>query len=358
MNKNPLAITNKVVELLRTQSAKAEAEGKLTAEQLDVIYRNKWFKLFVPKYLGGLELTVPEGVRLEEELAWIDGSLGWTITLCSGANLFVGYIDQSRVSSIFSDPKVCLGGSGYASGRAIAGNEGYMVTGKWNYATGAPHNTFFTANCVVERTGKTVLDGSGQPLVKSFFFASEDVQVIEDWKAFGLKATASHSFSVTNLWVDNAQAFLIGPQYATLAHPTYRYPFLQFAEVTLAVNTLGMVRHFVECAEAIIGRNQQADNMADPFELIATAKRQIEAAKRSFYEVLDRSWNELLHMDAVSPDVLEAVSEKSRMLVKISREQVVALYPYVGLAAADESSTINRIWRDIFTASQHSLLRL
>ncbi|WP_257667491.1 acyl-CoA dehydrogenase [Parapedobacter tibetensis] len=350
-------LADQLIEKLRAQSERAEVAGKLTDEQLAIIYDNKWFKLFVPKSFGGLELTVPEGVRLEEELAWIDGSLGWTITLCSGANLFVGYISQSIAPAMFSDTTVCLGGSGQASGKAIVENGGYNVTGKWRYATGAPHNTFFTANCVIEQDGKTVIDKEGNPLTKSFFFAKADVRVIEDWNAFGLKATASHSFAVDNLWVDESHAFLITPQHATLDHPIYRYPFLQFAEATLAANTLGMARHFIACADVLISQNQKGIEATKSLGLVTSANTQLKEIKQSFYDALDASWAELLHNGKVSDRSLSTVSALSRSLVAICHQQVVLLFPHCGMAATISSAEINRIWRDIFTASQHSLLR-
>src|SRR5690606_37268201 len=188
------------------------SEGALTADQLAIIYDRRWFKLFVPRRLGGLEKSLPEGVRLEEELARIDGSLGWTVTLCAGANLFVGYMDRSIAEAVFADAKVCLGGSGQAKGKAVETDGGYLVSGKWRYATGAPRLTHFTANCETEQG------------VRSFFFPEADVRLIKDWNAFGLKATASHSFEVDHLTADRSQAFLIAPEAATWDHPIYRYP--------------------------------------------------------------------------------------------------------------------------------------
>src|SRR5690606_50661 len=121
-------VTDDLVVRLRHFSGLAEAGGTLTPEQLSIVYAQKWFKLFVPQQLGGLELSLPEGVRLEEELARIDGSLGWTVTLCAGANLFVGYVgqfsDQPIAETVFADPQVCLGGSGQASGRAVMEGNG------------------------------------------------------------------------------------------------------------------------------------------------------------------------------------------------------------------------------------------
>ncbi len=339
-----------LVEQLQRLSGNAEVEGMLTVEQLAIIYDHRWFKLFVPSSLGGLELSLPEGVRLEEELARIDGSLGWTVTLCAGANLFVGYMDGSVAVPAFADPKICLGGSGQATGKAVVEGDGYRVSGRWPYATGTPHLTHFTANCVLEKDGKDVLDASGAPVVRSFFFPRSDVQIIHDWNAFGLKATASHSFAVDDVRAGPRQAFLITPEEATWDHPIYHYPFLQFAETTLAVNTLGMTRHFLACAAALGTPKLR--------ELVQTAELKLTEARASFYDVLDTSWNELLRVGELSSGVREAVSSYSRTLVAVAREQVVAVYPYLGLVGADASSEINRVWRDIFTASQHSLLRL
>lgn len=99
-------------DLLRQEAAIAESLGTLTAEQLHIIYKEKWFKLFVPDEYGGLNLSLPEGLQIEEALAAIDGSLGWTVTLCSGATMFAGYLQLLIADAIFADEKVCFGGSG------------------------------------------------------------------------------------------------------------------------------------------------------------------------------------------------------------------------------------------------------
>lgn len=334
-----LSVPPELIGQLRGFASQAEAGGALTVGQLDIIRDQGWFKLFVPGSLGGLELPLPEAVRLEEVLARIDGSLGWTVTLCAGANLFVGYIDRSIAPAVFADRAVCLGGSGQASGNAVRENGGYRVSGKWGYATGAPHLTHFTVNCLID----------GTDVVKSFFFAKADVRIVEDWNTFGLKATASHSFEVDNLWVDESHAFSIEPQLATWHHPIYRYPFLPLAEVTLAVNTLGMARHFLECAVYV--------GTPDLLAKVEMAEAEMQKTRAIFYEKLDASWDELIATGELSPEMSAAIAKWSRALVGISREKVVAIYPHMGLIAADASSTANRIWRDLFTASQHSLLR-
>ena len=87
----------------------ADERRILSHEQLEIIYHEKWFKLFVPKENGGLELVLPEGLETEEALARIDGSLGWTVTLCSGATEFIGYLPKTLSEKVLCNEKVCFG---------------------------------------------------------------------------------------------------------------------------------------------------------------------------------------------------------------------------------------------------------
>ena len=82
-------LTDETVIGLRHWSVASEQLRKLHPEQLSLIYKQNWFNMYVPKEFGGLALSLPAGLRLEESLAWADGSLGWTVTLCSGANWFI-----------------------------------------------------------------------------------------------------------------------------------------------------------------------------------------------------------------------------------------------------------------------------
>jgi len=69
-------MTHEIKNKLAQFSKVADQQGILLPEQLEIIYRENWFKLFVPKEKGGLELSLREGLEIEEELACIDGSLG------------------------------------------------------------------------------------------------------------------------------------------------------------------------------------------------------------------------------------------------------------------------------------------
>lgn len=335
------------VGIIRNVAREAEISGRLHDEQLAQVYQHNWFNLFVPAAYGGLELSLPAALQVEEALAWTDGSLGWTVTLCSGANFFIGYLQPEAVQEIFKDRSVCLSGSGRPSGRAIIGKTGYEISGYWKYATGAPHATVFTAACILEEAGKQLLTKDGEPMVQAFWFHRDEVRIDEDWRAMGMIATASHSFETNNRKLPLHRGFILDPAYAMLPQPVFRYPFMPFAEATLCVNISGMALRFLEIARSL----------EIPNNLVLQQQVLLDTARTKFYDAVYSSWNELLQNGVIQNALLAQVSLYSRALATTAFELVHVLHPFCGMRAVDPRTEINRIWRNMHTASQHKLVR-
>lgn len=346
--------------LIRQYAAAAEQMGQLHPEQLKLIYDQNWFNLFVPRSMGGLGLSLPEGVYLQEQLARADSSVGWTVTLCSGANWFVGFMEESVASPFFSNKQVCFAGSGAASGKAIVTENGYMVSGYWKYTTGAPHATAFTANCLIEKDGVLLRQKNGSPLVKAFIFRREEVELQHSWNTTGMKATASHSFSVKDLHVAANKSFIIDPRQARMPDPVFRFPFQSFAEITLTANFSGMAFHFIdECKrlfqERIKRHGYAIDEACEMLELLGRTQSKLEDARQLFYETLGRAWKSSILEKQWNISHADSLNEVCRSIVKLARNAVNDLYPYCGMIAAEQGSDINRVWRDFHTASLHTI---
>jgi hypothetical protein len=349
-----------LIHSIRQFAAEAEKMGSLHPEQLSVIYKEHWFNLFIPKEYGGLGLSLPEGLRTQESLAWVDGSTGWTVTLCSGANWFIGFLQPETANIFFNCDKVCLAGSGRPSGIAKIINDGYEISGKWQCATGSAHATAFTANCKIEKDGKIVQDKDGSPMIAAFIFSKDEVSVHEDWKEIGMIATSSNRFEVMRVRVNKNRRFAIDEKQTVLFNKIYRYPFLQFAESTLAVNISGMAIHYLDMFEAIIKegkdkhfKNEHLLSLSGHYE---RAKNQLDETRQVFYQTLERSWNEGSESKNFSAATLEEVSKVSRQLAATSRRMVDEIFPYCGLVAGDYDSEMNRVWRNLHTACLHPLL--
>ncbi|MFC3560461.1 acyl-CoA dehydrogenase family protein [Pedobacter jamesrossensis] len=339
----------------------SEEMGQLHPEILEQAYQENWFKLFVPEIYSGAGKKLPEILRLEEELAEADGSLGWTITLCAGAAWFAGFLAPELAGEVFADRKVCFAGSGAVGGIAVKTRNGYLINGHWKYASGALHATIFTANCLLKNEDESdILDQDGNPKVMSFILKKDEVEILPGWSYFGLIATGSHAFEVKNLVVPVNRTFKINND-IKVADQGFDYPFLQLAETTLAVNSLGMVNHFIRLVEDLFlnrsGLKRYNEAQIEFFTSeLNRCKGEVESLKTEFYKSFDESWEQLLENKIIDEKKLAEVSSVSRKLAHACRRAADTLFPYCGLEAAKKDSEINRVWRDIHTASQHALL--
>ncbi|HEV7814574.1 MAG TPA: acyl-CoA dehydrogenase [Janthinobacterium sp.] len=362
INSPSIQLTQLDARRIASHAAAADAARWLHPVQQALLHRRGWLKMLAPRSLGGAELALPAAVRLEEAIARVDGSLAWIVTLCAGAGWFAGFLAPALAREIVSTRRLCLAGSGAPTGYADADGDGWRIGGRWDYASGAPMATHFTLNAVLRQNGQALTDASGAPRIRAFVVPARQVQVLPSWRSIGLRATASHSYRIDGQWVAGEHGFDIDAAHGTAQGPLYRFPFFGLAFVTLAANVAGMAWHFMQLARPFIARRRHpVRNMAlaDTPELaqrLASLEQGFEAARTHFYRLLDGSWEQVAAGHALAAQASAALQTASLALVAVSRQAVDELYPYCGLGAAHEESEINRVWRDLHTATQHALL--
>ncbi|MDZ7543570.1 acyl-CoA dehydrogenase, partial [Clostridium perfringens] len=129
---------------------------------------------------------------------------------------------------------------------------------------------------------------------------------MNDWNAFGLRATDSHTISVHAAFVPNERTFSIMEPHAEFQHRLYDYPFGAFAAISFAAVTLGIGRHFLDEAEGMLNQQRDAWETARPGRaafmeyLINEGRCAYTEAKRHYKFHVECSWNELMEQGSVS----------------------------------------------------------
>ncbi|WP_054949364.1 acyl-CoA dehydrogenase family protein [Numidum massiliense] len=347
-----------IVTEIREQSLKMEQAGVLTPQVLDFIYEQGLFKLFVPRELGGKMTALPKALQIFEEAAWIDGSFGWLVNIGSGGGYFTSWMLPSVSQKLFQEKQAVIAGSGYPSGTAKKVAGGYLVSGRWKYCSGSTHATLFTANCLVENSVP-----SPHPSIRSFIFLPEQVNIVKDWNAFGLKATASHTITVEHVFVPDDMTFDILSVHTYFDDPIFRYPFVLFAETSFATVAIGICRHLIDEAKVILEQKREAWDSIDtsryPFVMgkVKEMERFFQQTVADFYEIVDRSWEMNVNRQLTSEtEIQRQVSEQCKRMAKTALHCAEAIFPYLGMPAVMAHTPVNRIWRDLHTACQHTML--
>ena len=313
-----------------------------STEVLEWIDSENLWNLWVPKAYGGLEMSFGEGLKKLKSIAATDGSLGWTVTLCSGANYFIGNLEKEVAHELFNTTQdtICFGGSGGAFGTAEKKGSKYIINGQWKYATGAPYLTHFTINATIIERGEPLHNEDGSPIIRSFILPREAVQIVEDWNTMGLVATATHSFDVKQEWIDEKYSFIYNHFF--LEQSIFKIPFRVFADLTLWVNYVGMGEHFLEEAKVQLA----AEKLTHIIEVISLANEQIFSLAE---EIEEKTCATSIFTD----EYIQLIHEKAANSVQRLTAAIVEIYPLLGIKASREDQQINQVFRDYFTATQH-----
>lgn len=346
-------LTEELAAMVRAEAPAMERNGEISKEVLDAIYDRGLFKLLVPADLGGHMLPLPEALRVFERASRIDGSFGWLVTIGAGGGYFAASMEPEVCRALLSPREAVIAGSGFPAGEARRVEGGYRVSGRWKYISGTTYATLFTVNCVI-RDGEGDDDGR----IRSFILMPEQVKVLRDWKAFGLKATASHSIVVEEAFVPERMTFDIAEPYPVYEDPLFRYPFLPFALTSFAAVALGIARHFLEEARALIEAHREvwpSQRVEAATEATARMEERLERAMADFYRTVDDTW-EIHRKRPLSEEEAETINIRSKEAAQAALHTAQTVFPHLGMAGIMEDAPANRAWRDLHTACRHVLL--
>lgn len=350
--------TDIFVNEARERSANMEQARTIDPFLLAYIYEHKLFKTFVPESLGGLMLPLPEALRVFESASRIDGSFGWLVTIGSGGGFFSATLPSEQARELFGHDKAVVAGSGHPNGIARQVDGGYMVSGRWSTCSGSTFASVFTANCRIEEEDGQVTKDTPY---RSFAFLPDQVEIIRDWNAFGMRATDSHSIVVRDAFVPSERTFdIMSPP--LFDDPIYRYPFMAFAQTSFAAVTLGVGSHFLEEAAAFADSKAEEWRESKPERLTAlrarieSQARALNEASAQFYGVVDATWPAFVETGALTAEQESDIARLSQQVAKVALSASHDIFPLLGMTALMEHHPLNRTWRDLHTVTQHSVL--
>lgn len=350
----------KAYDVIREAAAKAEKDGRLTKAQMNVITEHNWFKLLAPSTYGGLQMPLIEAAHVVEALAWADASAGWTVTSCANAGWLCGFAEPELAKKILSEEKVCIAGGTEPSGTAEKTENGYVINGKWNFTAGVADATAVMATCVVTHNGNAQKQGNDDKIM-TFALLKNEISVVNSWSPLGLVAAVGQSFEVKNLEIPADRAFLVAKGSNMIDAPLYHFPIVQFAEAILASNISGIAIRFMDLCEAYL--TEKTNRNGDPLinerlvrDVMNKHMAKMNDARTKLFYAIELAWMGAVNFQQVKEAILYKVSAAAYELAKRARECADATYPFCGMQAMDKTTEMNRVWRDLHAASQHTLL--
>src|SRR5579864_4861657 len=211
------------------------------------MHEARLFRMYIPKELGGFEIDPITSMIVVEEIARADAAAAWNLMLGSTYGLWAAFLPEDAAREIYGAADAVVAGALRTSGRARPADGGFVVDGRWSFASGIRHSAWWNAGCLVVRDDPGDGNASGPPVPEPWllFFPAAHGELIDNWDVGGLRGTGSHDYAVAGLFVPHARAF---PFDATPRAPgaLYRLPRQALLDNMMAALPLGIARTAID----------------------------------------------------------------------------------------------------------------
>src|SRR6202030_2134231 len=163
-----------------------------------------FFRMLLPRSLGGAELLPAPYVRVVEEIAKGDASAAWCLNQGAGCSMTAAYLDPAAAKEVVGGPCGILAwGPGPGEARIVEG--GNWVTATWRFASGSHNATWLGCDVpIYDENGMQLLHRDGSPVIRTPIFPKSCAEMTDIWHVIGLRGTGSDKYSVTDLFVPEA----------------------------------------------------------------------------------------------------------------------------------------------------------
>jgi alkylation response protein AidB-like acyl-CoA dehydrogenase len=351
-----------IAPAISRRSAEIEAARRLPPDLLAQLKEAGVFRMLVPRSHGGMEIDFPSSMEIIEELAAADGSAGWTVMIGCETPQFLALLPRDRFDFYYAaGPDFIIGGGFAPRGTAQVIDGGYLVNGRWAFASGCQHADVLMGNCVVLENGAPHPGFSpGTQEVRAMLLPREEVKILDTWHTAGMRGTGSHDIQVEDLRVPAADTFDIFFGRPSVAGPLNAEPTL-YALLHICAVGVGIARRaLAEVLALASGQKRRLYTGTAMAEMplvqhrVGEADTALRAARQLLLDETRTVWDFARDGVSVDPGTRSRIMGSAAWVAKSAASVVDTCYTAGGGSALYETSALQRCLRDIHTLTQHA----
>lgn len=348
-----------VLPAIAERAGEGERLRRLPDATLDDLRATGAFAALVPASLGGCGLGLDFVVALGRMLGHADAATSWVTTFLVMHGWLLSLFPADVAEEVLGDRGYALAPAALSpTGTATPVDGGYVVSGRWSWATGIMHAD------VVLVTGVVVTDG--MPDLRMVLLLPDQVRVDDVWHTDGMRATGSNDVVAEDVFVpaSHTLSFLDLAEGDVAGHPgpMAGYPLVSTLCFTAAAPLVGGAEGaFTAFRERLAERvlayslgDRQAEKPAAQIRL-ARADADLRAARL----LLDDGVARLAAVYGSGDRLSRAQRSDLRMAathaVHLARGAVGSLCDAAGGSAHMLDQPLQRFRRDLDTGSAHAV---
>ena len=203
-----LAAAPSFVQRVADAADAIDAERQIPADLAADLADAGFFRLLLPRELGGAELAHPDFLRILELFAAADASVAWCLNQNNVFSTRSTRMAMSTAREIWGERRgVVTNGPPAGGSKSVPAPGGYRLSGHWNFSSGSDHATWIAALAPVMPENGAGVDGR-PPQMRLHLMPIDQVRMVDLWQVAGLRGTGSFSFQVDDHFVPEEHTFV------------------------------------------------------------------------------------------------------------------------------------------------------
>jgi len=350
-----------LIPVLAERAAKTEALRRLPDETFADLAESALMRITQPRRFGGSELALADAFDVIDLLSQGCGSTGWTYSLIIAHAWFVALFGEQAQQDVWGpnpDATMSTCFSGGVPPDAVDGGL-HIRDGRWRFSTGVHHADWVALLAPVPQQ-------DGPPDMRFLLIPKEEIEVVEDWRSAGLAGTGSCSVQATDVVVPHHRTLRLhdllnatGPGSEVNDGAMYKLPLVGPWQVFLTAPAVGIARAAMDTwivrTKSRLRPATGASRPGDPITLarLGGAAARIDAAETLIRRGAESVTSDVLALGAAAPETLARCRRDNAFSVRLCVEAVEDLFLAAGASMLDESSPLQRHWRDVHAVAQH-----
>ena len=348
--------------LIGPRAAEIEQARRLPADIAATLARAGLFRMATPTEIGGLELPPAEIFRAIEAVSEADASAGWCVMIGTTSGMTSAWLPADIARPIFGPPDVVTCGVFAPMGRAFEDGDDYVVSGKWQWASGSASCDWLMGGCAIIADGAPKKLANGALDSRMMIFPRDKVELIDSWNVSGLCGTGSGEMQVRDVRIRKAHSASIVVDRPHAQGALYAFPVFGLLALGVASVLMGNARAAVdELVELAGGKKPQGSSRVLAERATAQAAlseniARLRAARAYMFEAVEDAWDKARATGEVAlaerAALRNAATHAARTALGVTRD----MYELGGGSSVFLSSPLQRRMRDASVGAQHMMV--